>query len=822
MLARGDGAIVKSSPSKEGRVIELDASLGEGGGQVLRYSLALASITGREIRLFNIRRRRERPGLQRQHLAALKLLAEMTDAQVEGDELGSTEVVFRPSGGVRGGSYFVDVGSAGSISLVLQAALPVMAFADSPVELRLRGGTDVPKSPTYDYLSGVLLEHLRHMSYNVRLELIRRGHYPRGGGEVRARSPGRTQLDPLRAEARGRLLRVEGRSHATNLPRHVAERQASAALSELRDLGDLPARVDVEVSEGLGPGSGIAVWVVTEFSVLGSDSLGERGRPAEDVGRSAARILKEDLSTGAALDRHASDMLLPYMMFAEGVSVVTGSSLTSHAMTVVELARRIAPGVRVDLQGDPGRPFRLTVEGRPPSRARRILIRGRGRLIKGGGPVRRVPSSALGPVRDVWDHVSRLREAGMLDYAGRVRLGELPSIIASSGQRAGIADVEGYQVPFAFNLMSSEAHAAVALGVEAGELRRRLLEAMDSPRPPASVSDLGMRGPLEPNLEALPIPKYYEGDAGRYLTSSVVFARDRDGRANASIHRIRVLDGRRGVIRMVEGRHLHRMFVEAASMNEDLRVVVEVGANPLVELASAYQAPYGLYEAWIANSLAAGELGFAEVGGLEVPKGSAVLLEGRIRRDVQDLDLMVDVLGMYDKPRMQPVVEFERMYLSERPLMRGLLAGGPEHRFLMSYPVEVKLERHLRDVVPGVRRVVLTEGGGRWLHAVVQLEKRLESDPRAAIVAAFTYDQSLKMVIVVDEDVDPSNPVEVEFALATRVQPDRDIIVIPGLRGSSLDPSSDQATLTTAKWGIDATAPLGERERFRRALVSRG
>ena len=347
-------------------MIELDASIGEGGGQVLRYSLALASITGRDVRLRNVRVKRERPGLQHQHLAALRLLASLTRAYVEGDELGSTEVYFRPSG-IFGGRYSVDVGTAGSVTLVLQSALPVMAFADSRTEVILRGGTDVPRSPTYDYFRGVFLAHLRRMSYGVEMELVRRGHYPRGGGEVRVIVPGRASLTPLVAERRGAVLRVGGRSHATLLPRHVAERQAAAALAELRGLGDVPMDVEVEVSErGLGPGSGIALWAEAEGGVLGSDALGRRGKPAEEVGREAARSLLEDLSTGAVLDRHASDMLLPYLMFADGVSSVTGCALTSHARTVVELARRIVPEVKIEVEGEPDGPFRLVVRGRPP------------------------------------------------------------------------------------------------------------------------------------------------------------------------------------------------------------------------------------------------------------------------------------------------------------------------------------------------------------------------------------------------------------------------------------------------------------------------
>jgi UbiD family decarboxylase len=427
------------------------------------------------------------------------------------------------------------------------------------------------------------------------------------------------------------------------------------------------------------------------------------------------------------------------------------------------------------------------------------------------------------PVRSLGEHLARLKGAGELKGAGPAALEGVPSIMAGFGERAGLIDVEGYSSPVAFNTLSGYKYAALALGIDEAELRGHFLRASTDARPPASLGDLGLRGPFEPNLGSLPVPKYYEEDAGNYITSSIVFTRGPEsGAANASIHRIRVLDARRGVIRMVENRHLHRLYMEAKSMGEDLRIVVEVGANPVVELAAAYQAPFGSYEAWIANAMAGGTLPFAEVGGIEVPVGCEVLLEGVVRHDAVDSDSMVDMLGLIDKPRMQPVVEFRRMYVGDAPVFRGILAGGPEHRFLMSFPIEVKLEQQLSGLLPGVRRVVLTDGGGRWLHAVIQMEKRLESDPRTAIIAAFAFDPSLKMVIVVDEDVDPGNPEDVEFALATRFQPDRDLILLSGMRGSSLDPSSDQTTLATGKWGIDATAPMDDRSRFRRATLVRG
>jgi len=352
-------------------VLVIDGSFGEGGGQILRYTLALASVLGRPVRIVNIRAKRENPGLQRQHLTVVRALAEMTGARVRGATLGSTEVEFEPRR-ISGGSYRFDIGSAGSITLVLQSLLLVAAFSDKPVELRLTGGTDVPWSPTYDYFKNVFLYHLSRVGYNVELELIRRGHYPKGGGEVIARV-----ADPPRGfkhinlSERGAILAIKGISHAVRLPRHVAERQARAARDKLASMGvNVPVEIEIESypperDPHIGQGSGIALWADASNTRIGADSVGARDKRAEEVGAEAASRLASDLLTGASLDTHMSDMIIPYLLLSDGPSEVTCSSLTLHAYTMIEVSRKIVEGASIEYDGSLNKPFRLRVSPAP-------------------------------------------------------------------------------------------------------------------------------------------------------------------------------------------------------------------------------------------------------------------------------------------------------------------------------------------------------------------------------------------------------------------------------------------------------------------------
>ncbi len=343
----------------------IDGSYGEGGGQILRTTIALSAVMGRPVKIINIRSKRRNPGLRNQHITAVRAVAQLSSASAQGLELGSTTLIFNP-GILRGGEYRFDVGTAGSITLVLQALLPLLPYLPEPTRILVSGGTDVPWSPTIDYFRNVVTHFLDRMGFKLKINLLRRGHYPRGGGVVEVivdDPPG--YLKPLNVIERGSIRFLEGISHSRRLPVHIAERQARSAEKAIREkMPGLPVRIQVDTRDSgeLGPGSGVAIWVVCEKSVLGSDSLGRRGKPAETVGREAAASLIEDLGTGMALDRHMSDMIIPLIALSEGESMVGGSRLTSHAITNIHVVEKLL-GVKAFVEGSPEAPFKLRLKG---------------------------------------------------------------------------------------------------------------------------------------------------------------------------------------------------------------------------------------------------------------------------------------------------------------------------------------------------------------------------------------------------------------------------------------------------------------------------
>ena len=325
------------------------------------------------------------------------------------------------------------------------------------------------------------------------------------------------------------------------------------------------------------------------------------------------------------------------------------------------------------------------------------------------------------------------------------------------------------------------------------------------------------------NLMQLPVITHFEKDAGPYVTSSIVFAKNEErGNQNSSTHRLLRLDDKRMAIRMVEGRHLHKCFSFAKDHGEDLRVAVVIGVHPAVSIAAAYQAAYGIDEMLIANSLLNRTLTLSKstYSQLFIPTHSEIVLEGRILRDVTEEEWMVEMLRTYDFKRRQPVFEIDKIRFRNNAIYYDILPGFSEHRLLMGLPVESKMIEEVRNVVPTTKTVHLTNGGSNWLDAVIQISKRLEGEPKNALLAAFSSHPSLKIAIVVDDDIEPSDPIAVEYAIATRCQADRGFLIITNVKGSSLDPSSDQKNLLTTKVGIDATATLLKpKERFSVAKI---
>jgi RNA 3'-terminal phosphate cyclase (ATP) len=346
-------------------MIEVDGSFGEGGGQVLRTAVALAAVLAKEIHVFNIRAGRAEPGIRPQHMTGVKAASELCSADLEGLEVGSTEFVFKP-GKLRAGTFRFDVGTAGSVTLVLQTLMPILAFAPGSVKLEITGGTDVKWSPPIDYLRLVTLPILRKIGYHGDLETVRRGHYPKGGGLVKFSTQGPSTLQPLIDNHSGPVSKIYGISHATVLPKHVAERQAAAARKCLEDAKLPSPSIDLEVIDDrrqLGPGSGIVLSAETQNgSILGSDALGERGRPAEEVGSTAGRTLVEEVESGAILDRHMGDIIIPYLVLAEGTSEVSVSRVTQHTRTNIKVAEWLTGGA-LKLEGEIDCPGTLRVSG---------------------------------------------------------------------------------------------------------------------------------------------------------------------------------------------------------------------------------------------------------------------------------------------------------------------------------------------------------------------------------------------------------------------------------------------------------------------------
>ena len=338
-------------------MIEIDGSYGEGGGALLRISAALSALTGKSIHVTDIRAKRPEKGLMPQHLTALKAVALISKADHQGLKLGSTEITFQP-GELEGGEYQLDIGTAGSMTLLLQCFLIPAAFAEDLVKITLKGGTDVRWSPPVDYLSNVTIPILKSIGYNIELQLIQRGHYPQGGGILKAVIHPVKTLNPFHLLDL-RVNRIKGVSHAVKLPEHVALRQAQVAERVLKGKG---YEVDIETQhsdKALGPGSGIVLWTEGENRIGGS-CLGEPGKRAELVGQEAANELLYSISQKAALDSYMGDQIVPYMAMS-GNSQVTIAELTEHTLTNIYVTEKIT-GHKFKFKGELGKPALLRVD----------------------------------------------------------------------------------------------------------------------------------------------------------------------------------------------------------------------------------------------------------------------------------------------------------------------------------------------------------------------------------------------------------------------------------------------------------------------------
>ncbi|MFB5610813.1 MAG: UbiD family decarboxylase [Nitrosopumilaceae archaeon] len=364
------------------------------------------------------------------------------------------------------------------------------------------------------------------------------------------------------------------------------------------------------------------------------------------------------------------------------------------------------------------------------------------------------------------------------------------------------------------NLVGTRNRFAKAVGAKEPKIHEKIISAIRQAKKPKTITSAKFMENKSKNLSLLPIVKHFEKESGPFITSSIIYAKNPDtGEQNSSFHRLMPIDRKHFSVRMVEGRDLHRCFVDAKKHGEDLKVAITIGVHPAISIAGAYQADWGKSEINIANSILEGKLTLTKCpySGIKVPSLTEIVMEGRILKDKTHKEWMVEMLQTYDHKRLQPVFELEHMYFRDNPIYHDILSGYTEHRLLMGMPIEAKLNGELKKAFSQTRNVSMTNGGCNWLHAVVQIKKKTQSDPKKIIKKAFSIHRSLKQVTVVDEDIDPNNADAVEYAMATRFQADKDLVIIKNVRGSSLDPSSDQNKLRTAKMGIDATKPLSKK-----------
>ena len=317
-------------------LIEIDGSFGEGGGQILRTTVALSSILKKPVKVINIRAKRNNPGLRPQHVAAVKAVAQMCGAEVENLNLGASWISFKPSDRAESSLKF-DVGTAGSVTLIMMVAIPA-ASMNGGCELELIGGTDVKWSPTLDYFRYVVLPIYKLIGLDVEIEVVRRGFYPKGGGIVKIHAKPATRLAAVNIVSK-EAQKPSAISICAKLPRNVAERQMSSALNHLFESSVGWNDMKIAVEDAVSPGSSIVLYSVgADGPFIGADSIGEWGKPAEKVGKQVANLFLTEYRSGAPIDQHLGDIIVMPLFLAKGESKFRVSSVTQHMLTDLQVA----------------------------------------------------------------------------------------------------------------------------------------------------------------------------------------------------------------------------------------------------------------------------------------------------------------------------------------------------------------------------------------------------------------------------------------------------------------------------------------------------
>lgn len=389
---------------------------------------------------------------------------------------------------------------------------------------------------------------------------------------------------------------------------------------------------------------------------------------------------------------------------------------------------------------------------------------------------------------------------------------EIAGIIDALGEKPVFFEkVKESSIPVVGGLVSSKDLIARALNIKKEQLLHKLSNAIGNPVRPDVVNKGECQEIVEKDVDLtkLPIMRYTEKDGGKYVASAICIIKDPELGRNTCFHRLMLLDKNRFVARIVEERGTDTALKKSGG---ELDIAICIGNSTAVLLAASTSLPKGVDEMGMANALEKTELVKCKTIDVKVPKDCEIVLEGRITKERTTEGPFLDLTGILDRVRQQPVIEINCITHRENPIYQTILAGRNEHKFLMGMPREPTIFNEVNKVCE-CKDVYITPGGCSWLHAVVQIRKQNPDDGKKAIEAAFKGHSSLKHCIVVDDDINIYDPNDVEWAIATRFQADKDAVILPKQRGSSLDPSGDLTEgkkATTCKMGLDATIPFKE------------